>query len=66
MPTKGTFTSQPVAAYSRLLPWVFGETQFLGVFIYLFIFIYSTANDGRLEPGMPSASTSCDNVMAKC
>jgi len=26
---------------------------------------YLTANDGRLEPGEPSAGTSYDNMMAK-
>jgi len=31
-------------------------------FIYLF---YLMANDGRLEPGVPSARTSCDNVIVK-
>jgi len=31
----------------------------------IYLFIYLTANNGRPEPGVPSAGTSCDNMMAK-
>jgi len=33
-------------------------------FFYSYVF-YLTANDGRPEPGVPSAGTSCDNMTVK-
>jgi len=30
-----------------------------------FIYIYLTANNGRPEPGVPSAGTTCDNMIVK-
>jgi len=32
---------------------------------FIFILFYLTANDGRPEPGVPSAGTSCDIIIVK-
>jgi len=37
----------------------------LYLFIYLFYLLHLTANDSRPEPGVPSAGTSCDNMIVK-
>jgi len=43
---------------------IFLRPLFTGMLFYLYLF-YLTANDNRPEPGVPSAETSCDNMIVK-
>jgi len=56
------FPKQAGLSRQLLVSWLGHVDLFLCLFIYLF---YLMANDGKPQHGVPSAGTSCNNMMAK-